>query len=60
MTTKPYRTELTPLSFLRRSAAVFPERVAVVHGDRRSTYAETEARVDRLARALLDAGLQSR
>ncbi|MGH9035640.1 MAG: AMP-binding protein, partial [Acidimicrobiia bacterium] len=59
MTTKPYRTELTPLSFLRRSAAVFPERTAVVHGERRSTYAEFEARVDRLARALLDAGLEA-
>ncbi len=55
-----YRTELTPLSFLRRSAAVFPERVAVVHGERRCTYAELEARVDRLARALGHAGLQAR
>jgi fatty-acyl-CoA synthase len=53
-----YRTELTPLSFLRRSAAVFPERVAVVHGDRRYSYAQLEDRVDRLARGLIDAGLQ--
>ena len=59
MTIKPYRTELTPLSFLRRSAAVFPERTAVVHGERRSTYAELEERVDRLARGLLHAGLES-
>ncbi len=57
MTTKPYRTELTPLSFLRRSAAVFPERTAVVHGERRLTYAELEERVDRLARSLRGAGL---
>jgi fatty-acyl-CoA synthase len=59
MTTRPYRTELTPLSFLRRSAAVFPERTAVVHGERRFTYTELEERVDRLARALLDAGLEA-
>ncbi len=55
---KTYRTELTPLSFLRRSAAVFPERTAVVHGERRCTYSEFEARVDRLARALIDVGLE--
>ena len=36
--TQPYRTELTPVSFLRRSAYVFPERIAIVHGARRSTY----------------------
>ena len=28
------REELTPLSFLERSVLVFPDRVAVVHGDR--------------------------
>ena len=27
-----YRTELTPVSFLERSACVFPDKVAVVHG----------------------------
>ena len=36
--TQPYRTELTPVSFLRRSAYVFPERIAIVHGARRYTY----------------------
>ena len=33
---KVSRTELTPMSFLRRSAAVFPDKTAVVHGNRRS------------------------
>ena len=28
-----YRTELSPVSFLERSAAVFPDKPAVVHGD---------------------------
>ena len=39
---KAYRTELSPISFLRRSASVFPDRTAVVHGDRRYTYREFE------------------
>jgi fatty-acyl-CoA synthase len=54
----PYRTELTPLSFLRRSALVFPDKVAVVHGERRFTYRELEDRVNRLASALRGAGIQ--
>jgi fatty-acyl-CoA synthase len=53
----PYRTELTPVSFLRRSAYVFPDKVAVVHGDRRYTYREFEARVNRLASGLRALGL---
>src|SRR5206468_6271827 len=57
-TTKPYRTELSPISFLRRSASVFPDRTAVVHGDRRYTYGQLEDRVDRLVRALRAAGLE--
>jgi fatty-acyl-CoA synthase len=52
------RTELSPLSFLRRSVLVYPERVAVVHGDRRYTYREFGARVNRLASALQRAGLR--
>src|SRR2546423_10378049 len=55
---KPYRTELSPISFLRRSASVFPDRTAVVHGDRRYTYRQLEDRVDRLVRALHAAGLE--
>jgi fatty-acyl-CoA synthase len=55
---KVYRTELTPVSFLRRSAATFPDRTAVVHGSRRYTYREFEERVDRLAQGLLAAGLE--
>jgi fatty-acyl-CoA synthase len=52
------RAELTPLSFLERSAFVYPDRVAVVHDDRRYTYRELGARVNRLASALRRAGLQ--
>ena len=54
----PYRTELTPLEFLRRSAYVYPDKTAVVHGDRSYTYAEFELRVRRLAAGLLAAGVR--
>jgi hypothetical protein len=30
-----YRIPLTPVSFLRRSAYIYPDHTAVVHGDRR-------------------------
>src|SRR5256712_9991233 len=52
-----YRTELSPVSFLTRSAYVFPDKIAVVHGARRYTYRQLEERVNRLASALRTAGL---
>src|SRR5437879_6913837 len=52
-----YRTELPPVSFLTRSAYVFPDKIAVVHGARRSTYRELGERMNRLASALRAAGL---
>ena len=48
---------LTPLSFLRRAAAVFPERMAWIHGTRRASYAEFYARSRRLASALAKRGV---
>ena len=54
----PYRTELTPLEFLRRSAFVYPHKAAVVHGDRVYTYREFALRVRRLAAGLAAAGLE--
>ncbi len=56
---RPYRTELTPVSFLRRSAYVFPEKVAVVHEDRRYSYRVFEERANRLGSALLRRGVRS-
>ena len=55
---RPYRTELSPVSFLRRSAYVFPDKVAVVHGERRTTYREFDERVNRLASALAAARIE--
>ena len=54
---KVYRSELTPVSFLRRSAYMFPEKTAVVYGGRRYSYSELEERVNRLASRLRDSGL---
>jgi fatty-acyl-CoA synthase len=48
---------LTPLSFLARSAGVFPERVAIIHGAERITYAEFYRRARRLASALRAGGV---
>ncbi|HXJ84016.1 MAG TPA: acyl--CoA ligase family protein [Candidatus Methylomirabilis sp.] len=52
-----FRTELTPVSFLHRTAYVFPDRIAVIHGERRYTYRQVEERVNRLASALRGAGM---
>ncbi len=49
---------LTPISFLFRSAAVYPRKVAVVHGRTRLTYAQFAARVRRFADALVKSGLK--
>src|SRR5262245_65227150 len=56
-TDRVYRTELTPVSFLERSAYVYPDKIAVVHGERRYTYRQFEERANRLASALRRAGL---
>ncbi len=45
-------SQLTPLRFLERSAAVFPDRTAIVYGDRTYSYAEFADEVQRLARVL--------
>ncbi|MCL6499462.1 MAG: acyl--CoA ligase family protein [Firmicutes bacterium] len=54
----PHRSLLTPLSFLYRSLHVYPDKVAVVDGRWRTSYAEFAGRVFRLASALLRRGLQ--
>jgi len=48
---------LTPLSFLARTAAIYPNRISVIHGARRYTWAETYARCRRLASALAAHGV---
>lgn len=48
---------LTPLGFLTRSAAVYPTKTAVIHGDLRFDYATFYARCRRLASALARRGI---
>jgi len=48
---------LTPLSFLARSAAVYPDKLAVVHGAAQFTYRQFYERCRRLADALRRRGI---
>jgi len=48
---------LTPLGFLERAAAVFPDRMAIIHGPIRRSYAAFYARARRLASALAKLGV---
>jgi fatty-acyl-CoA synthase len=67
MTANPYETDLdrnpanfvalTPLSFIERTASVYPDRVAIIHGSFRQTWRQTYARCRRLASALAGMGL---
>jgi fatty-acyl-CoA synthase len=49
---------LSPIVFLPRAAEIHPQRVAVVHGPNRYTYAEFFGRVQRLASALAKRGVR--
>ena len=51
-----YQT-LTPLSFLPRTAAVYPDGVSVIHGPERHTWSQSYARARRLASALAQRGI---
>jgi len=48
---------LSPLSFLQRSAQVYPDHASVIHGQRSYTYAQTYNRCVKLASALSKRGL---
>ena len=48
---------LSPLSYIARSAHVYPDRLAVIYGDRRQTWATTYTRCRQLASALQDRGV---
>ena len=49
---------LTPLQFLSRSAAVYPDHLAIIHGKQRTNYAKFYARSRQLASALAKAGIK--
>ena len=48
---------LSPVSFLLRAARIYPNKVAIIHGERRYTYAQFLERTRRLASALAATGI---
>ena len=50
-------TPITPLLFLERSAQVYPDRLAIIHGKLRQTWKQTYERSRRLASALQKQGI---
>lgn len=68
MTRNPFETDLaktpanfvalSPISFIQRTARVYPERTSVIHGAKRFTWGETYARARRLASALVHRGVK--
>ena len=55
--TRANHTALSPLSYLERAAAVYPDYPSVVYGTRRYTWGETYARCRQLASALAGHGV---
>jgi len=51
-------TPLSPIAFLPRAAEIHPDRIAVIQGSRRFTYAEFAQRAKRLASALAKRGVK--
>lgn len=49
---------LSPLSFLKRATKIYPDRTAVVHGDKRFSYAELHDRVCRFRSGLITRGIE--
>ena len=54
---KVFRSELNPVDFLHRAAYLYPDKTAVVYGERRYSYRQLAERSWRLANALRSAGL---
>jgi fatty-acyl-CoA synthase len=48
---------LTPISLIARTAYIWPERIAVIHGERRFSWGQTYARSRQLASALVQLGV---
>ncbi|MEO1199888.1 MAG: acyl-CoA synthetase [Pseudomonadota bacterium] len=48
---------LTPLTFLERSASVFPDHIAIIHGQSRTTYRDFYTRAKKLGSALAKRGI---
>jgi len=49
---------LNPLSFIKRTAMVYPDNLSIVYGDRTYTWEQTYSRTRRLASALIGVGVE--
>ena len=58
MTVDPFYKDLNPISFLDRSAHVYPDKPALTYGDITYTYEDFYNRVNKLAGALLKEGIK--
>jgi fatty-acyl-CoA synthase len=59
---KPHAANFAPLSpaaFLARTAAIHPNRIAVIHGERQLSYRQLQERAFRLASALAQRGVRA-
>ncbi len=56
--TQANHVALSPLTFIERSASIYPDYPAVIHGDIRRSWRETWARCRRLASALEKRGIK--
>lgn len=50
---------LTPINFLNRTADVYPEKIAIIHGEQKITYQQYRKNVRRLASALIKKGVKT-
>ena len=50
---------LSPLSYLERTARIYPQRTAVIYGEQRQNWAQTYERCRRLASALSARGVRA-
>ncbi len=56
-TNKANFVPLTPLSFLQRTADIYPDQESLIYNDRRYTWAQTRARCTRIASSIAARGL---
>jgi fatty-acyl-CoA synthase len=50
-------TQLTPLTFIERSAIIFPEKTSIIYGNQKYSWKQTYERCKRLASALTQIGV---
>ncbi|GAA5131135.1 acyl-CoA synthetase [Thalassotalea piscium] len=50
---------LSPINFLNRTADVYPDKVAIIHGDQKTTYQQYRENVRCLASALVQRGVKT-